>query len=197
MICPPPLSSPWSRSRRRCSLLLSPRPTARLQRSPEGPVDPNHNPNKSAFSYLRTPTTRHCPHSPATRRCCSTRPISPAGPQQQNQPHAAAVSGRTGQTGGQTDRRPYRFIDSVAYYASSVNNNPNEGQMSATVISGGRCRAKGANVVGGALRTFRRHSASSTPHGSRASQTDAVHALYIAATTAPSSFQLQQEREID
>ena len=114
------------------------------------------------------------------------------------QPAARCCSEWANGTDSRTDgRTPYRFIDSVAYYASSVNNNPNEGQMSATVISGGRCRTKGANVVGGALRTFRRHSASSTPHGSRASQTDAVHALYIAATTAPSSFQLQQEREID
>jgi len=33
--------------------------------------------NKSVFSYLRTLTTWHCPHSPAARRCCSSRSISP------------------------------------------------------------------------------------------------------------------------
>jgi len=44
---------------------------------------------KSMFSFLRTLTTRHCPHSPATRRVderrpCSDRSNSPAaGPTEQ------------------------------------------------------------------------------------------------------------------
>jgi len=39
-----------------------------LQESGLGPTTNNHLHNKSVFSYLRTLTTWHCPHSPATRR---------------------------------------------------------------------------------------------------------------------------------
>jgi len=37
---------------------------------------------ESGFSYPRTPTTWHCPHSPAARRCCTAidRYLLPAGP---------------------------------------------------------------------------------------------------------------------
>jgi len=34
--------------------------------------------NNAVFGHRRTPTTRHCPHSPAAaRRCSSNRSISP------------------------------------------------------------------------------------------------------------------------
>jgi len=55
------------------------------------------------FSYLRTLTTWHCPHSPAASRRCSSRSISPAhlGPQQQT---CSSCCGRVlGQTNGQID----------------------------------------------------------------------------------------------
>ena len=46
---------------------------------------------KSVFSYLRTLTTWHCPHSPAARRCFSNRSISPARWAHSSKPTAAGV----------------------------------------------------------------------------------------------------------
>jgi len=62
------------------------------------------------FSYLRTLTTWHCPHSPAARRCCNNRSISPVSRAHSSKPSAAGwpVLGQTdGQTDGQT---PYRCV---------------------------------------------------------------------------------------
>ena len=47
--------------------------------------------NKSVFSYLRTLTTWHCPHSPAALRCCSNRSISPARRVHSSKPAAASL----------------------------------------------------------------------------------------------------------
>ena len=59
------------------------------------------------------------------RRTCSSRSISPAraGPTAANSPHAAAAVDRWDRrTQRRTDgRTPYRYIDTAAYYASSVN----------------------------------------------------------------------------
>jgi len=46
---------------------------------------------KSVFSYLRTLTTWHCPHSPAARRCFSNRSISPARRAHSSKPAAAGL----------------------------------------------------------------------------------------------------------
>jgi len=42
--------------------------------------------NRSMFSYLRTLTTWHCPHSPSARRCYSSQSISFAAWAHINQP---------------------------------------------------------------------------------------------------------------
>ena len=43
------------------------------------------------FSYLRTPTTWHCPHSTAARRCCNNRSIYPARRAHSSKPAAAGL----------------------------------------------------------------------------------------------------------
>jgi len=43
------------------------------------------------FSHLRTLTTWHCSHSPAARRCCSNRSISPACRAHSSKPAAARL----------------------------------------------------------------------------------------------------------
>ena len=45
----------------------------------------------AAFSYLRTLTTWHCPHSPAARRCCSNRSVSPARRAHSSKPAEAGL----------------------------------------------------------------------------------------------------------
>ena len=42
----------------------------------------------SVFSYLRTLTTRHCPHSSAACRCCSSQSISPTRRAHSSEPAA-------------------------------------------------------------------------------------------------------------
>jgi len=46
---------------------------------------------KSVFSYLRTLTTWHCPHSPAARRRFSNRSISPVRRAHSSKPAAAGL----------------------------------------------------------------------------------------------------------
>ena len=67
------------------------------------------------FSYLRTLTTWHCPHSPAARRCCSNR--SPLRQAHSSKP----ASGTNGQIDGETDgRTPYRFTDPAPHTMRAV-----------------------------------------------------------------------------
>jgi len=82
--------------------------------------------NMSVFSYLRTLTTWHCPHSPATRCCCSNRSISPARWAHGKKLVAAGLllwaHARTdGRTDRRTDSLPF-YRPCSAYYASSANN---------------------------------------------------------------------------
>jgi len=67
------------------------------------------------FSYLRTLTTWHCPHSPAARHCCSNR--SPL-----RQAHGSKPASATnGQIDGETDgRTPYRFTDPAPHTMRAV-----------------------------------------------------------------------------
>jgi len=75
--------------------------------SPSGSV-----PNKSVFSYLRTLTTWHCPHSHGARCCCSSRSLSPARRAHNSRP---AVAGLLLWAHAETDgRTPYRFRDAAS-----------------------------------------------------------------------------------
>jgi len=63
-------------------------------------------------SYLRTLTTRHCPHSPAARRCCSDRSASPARLAHSSKSAAAGLLLWDRQTDGRT---PCRFVDPAVH----------------------------------------------------------------------------------
>ena len=67
--------------------------------------------NKSVFSYLRTLTTWHCPHSPTGRRCCSNRSISLA--------NGFAAMGLCWSR--QTDTVPFHTPCSACYAGSTSN----------------------------------------------------------------------------
>jgi len=101
-ICLPVKCRTWSRRRWNCA--------------PETQITTSH-----VFSYLRTLTTWHCPHSPTERRCSSN--LLPAGPV--HRPAAAVAEWWDGRTERQTDRqkdaRQFHRRCS-AYYASSGNN---------------------------------------------------------------------------
>jgi len=77
--------------------------------------------------HVHTLTTWHCPHSPAARRCCCNRSISPASRAHSSKP-AAAAAGSLLWTSGGTDRRtdtvPFRRPCSAycAGNARSANN---------------------------------------------------------------------------
>ena len=84
--------------------------------------------NKSAFSYLRTLITWHCPHSPAAA-VATDQYILPAGStaanlQQQGecaQCQVCCCAPMLGQTYGQTDTVPFHTLCSE-YCAGSANN---------------------------------------------------------------------------
>ena len=84
--------------------------------------------NKSAFSYPRTLTTWHCPHSPAAA-VATHQYILPAGPTAANlQPQGACGQCQVcccgpmlGQTYGRTDTVPFHRPCSE-YYAGSADN---------------------------------------------------------------------------
>ena len=85
------------------------------------------------FSYPRTLTTWHCPHSPDARRCCwapvvqqSTDISCPPGPQQQTCSSGLAAIGPrwVRQTDRQTNgRTPYRYVDPAPHTAPVVPRN--------------------------------------------------------------------------
>ena len=70
------------------------------------------------ISYLRTPTTWHCPHSPDARRCCSNWSISPARWAQDSKPAGLLVWTHFG-TDRQTDTVPFLEPCST-YYAVTL-----------------------------------------------------------------------------
>ena len=78
--------------------------------------------NKYVFSYLHTLATWHCPRSPAARRCCSDRSISPARRAHSSKPAPAGLllcahAGTDGRTDGWT---PYGFIDPAPHIMRAV-----------------------------------------------------------------------------
>jgi len=65
--------------------------------------------NKYVFSYLRTLTTWHCPHSSATRRCWwASAMISPARPAHSSKPATASIVANAG-TDGPTETVPLQY----------------------------------------------------------------------------------------
>jgi len=70
------------------------------------------------ISYLRTPTTWHCPHSPDARRRCSSWSISPARWAQDSKPAGLLVWTHFG-TDRQTDTVPFLEPCST-YYAVTL-----------------------------------------------------------------------------
>ena len=82
---------------------------------------------KSVFSYLRTLTTWHCPHSPAARRCFSNRSISPARRAHSSKPAAARVCFYwSNNINRQTDR--HEAIASTLSVARVPSYRPGEGE---------------------------------------------------------------------
>ena len=76
--------------------------------------------NKSVFSYLRTLTTWHCPHSAAARRCCSNRSIPPRWAHSSKSAAAGLLLCAHAGTDSQTDTLPFHRPCST-YYASTAN----------------------------------------------------------------------------
>ena len=85
------------------------------------PPLPSQQHKPASVQPLHTLTTGHCPHSPAARRCCSNRSISPAclGPQQLTCSSAFAAVGPCWDR--QTDgRTPYRCVDPAPHAMQAV-----------------------------------------------------------------------------
>ena len=72
------------------------------------------------FSYLRTLTTWHCPHSAAARRCCSNRSIPPRWAHSSKSAAAGLLLCAHAGTDSRTDTLPFHRPCST-YYASTAN----------------------------------------------------------------------------